>query len=601
MAIFDYKGRDARAEVIEAFALARYAQIEAFGVLGDALGAVTGNVQAFGLPEGWRELTAAELRVSPEKVDAEGFFTGATSTAAQAKILGFVGENGAIERVSVSFAGTNSLDDVPAYLDLAQGRYIEEFRYLLNATASYAASVGLTGADVVVNGYSLGGAAVDILAEKTGEISGGFYDTSNFFGFSSPTIFDDSGRILNFGAENDVVYRIIGDSDDSVSEGLMEAVINEDQEFGSSADNIVLFNDLYASPLSPYGPFSIVNLFGGWNAHITGILDSAVERIAGSTFYDLIEIDSAVIVSQLSDATRGTIWVEDAFRTTSSHFGDPAFILGTESGDRLRDGRAGDFLDGFAGNDRFDLSTGNDTVAGGVGNDTVMLDGTASQYQTIRLSDGTLFLAGGATAYGLKELSSVEAIEFGSGLGTSRYAVDANGLDARSFFSRDIGYSSHREGSNSADTLSGSSTVDRLFGRSGDDRLFGAGGNDLLHGGDGEDTLFGQAGSDQLYGAAGDDILGGGLGDDFLSGGVGNDLFDFSQGAGGRDLVTDFDHGVEGDDALLLSASLFQTASAALESFQQVAADAVLSFVGGSVVLQNVDVASLSLDDVLLA
>ncbi|MBC8130839.1 MAG: calcium-binding protein [Rhizobiaceae bacterium] len=596
MAIFDYKGSDARADVAEAFRLARYSQIEAFGALGDALGIVTRSGDDLGIPAGWRELTAAELGVSAAKVDADGFFTGATSPAAQTKVLGFVGANGQIERVSIAFAGTNNLNDLPDYLALAEGRYIEEFRYLLDAAAAYSAGKGLAGGDVVVSGYSLGGAAVNIFAERAGEIAGGFYATSDFFGFSSPTIFDDE-TVFNYGAENDVVYRVIGDSDGSVSEGLLEALINEDNEFLSSADNIVFFNDLYASPLSPYGPFGILNLFGGWNAHITGIFEETAETIGRSSFYDLIERDSAVVISQLSEGLRGTVWVEDAFRTTSSHFGDPAFLLGTDSGDRLRDGEEGNYLDGFAGNDRFDLSTGNDSVAGGTGTDTVLLDGRASQYEAIRLSDGTVYLDGAAGGYGLKELVSVESVAFG----LASYTVRSSALDSTLFLSPDIRYASHREGGEGGDRLTGGSGVDRLFGRDGNDQLFGGSGNDLVHGGAGDDRLFGQAGNDRLFGAAGDDVLVDGLGNDRLSGGAGDDRFDFSSGFGGRDVVTDFDAGAEGDDMLILAAQLFRTADAALARFQQTGFDALLSWSGGSVVLEDVTIADLGVDDILLA
>lgn len=604
MAIFDYKGHNAGAEVAEAFNLARYSQLRAFGALGDAGGVLTGTSDKLAPPAGWRDLTASELGIDPHKVDGLGFFDGSTSLSAQTKIMGFFGADGSIERIGIAFAGTSDIGDLPDYLSLAKGGYIDQFRYALDATAEFAKAHGLSGDDVVVTGYSLGGGAANILAERSGEISGGFYDDANYFAFSSPNIYDNGEKILNFGGENDLVYRSLGTSTDSILEGVTEALVHKDRPFDSSIDNTVLFNDLYASPLSPFGPDTVFNLVGGWNAHITNMFADAPLTIANSTFSSIMEKDSAIVVSQLSDLLRPVVWVEDVARSTSSHFGEPAFILGSEKADLLRDGKASDFLDGFGGDDRFSLSTGNDVVAGGAGADTVELSGKASDYEAIHLTDGTLVLRDLTGQYGLKELSGVETVTFGHApdlLGTSTYQVRDSKLDSLWFLTGDKGYASHREGGVGDDALTGTGGVDRLFGMGGNDVLHGGAGNDLLHGGAGNDKLFGDAGNDELFGGIGNDLLVGGAGNDRLSGGVGNDIFDFSKGAGGRDVITDFNAGVEGHDTLVLSASLFKTADAAISQFHQVGSDAVLSWNGGSVVLANYDLSHLQASDILLA
>ncbi|KYO50991.1 calcium-binding protein [Tistrella mobilis] len=601
MPIFTYKGEDARADIETAFGLARNAQFAAFNALAGVIGVVA---EAGGgdpdLPAGWRAVTAAELGLSADRVDAYGNFIGQTSSSPQARILAETAADGSITRLAVAFAGTSDAGDVVDYLDLVDAAYVDEFAYLLEAAAGFAGDIGLTGADVLVTGYSLGGAAVNNLAERRGELANGFYADADYFGFSSPTIYDDPDVVLNFGAENDVVYRIIGASDGSVGEGLLEALINEDQSFASSADNIVLFNDFYANPLSPYGPFGILNIAGGWNAHVTGILsEPAVSVIGRSSFYDQITTDSVVVISQLSDLLRGTVWVEDAPRATSDHHGAPAFILGTDQADRLRDGRGGDFLDGFGGDDLVALSTGNDTVAGGAGTDRVEIAGDASDITALRLGDGTVFLYDETGTLGLKELRSVERVDFDGWF--QSFDLGAHGLDNRSWFGADIAWAGHSEGSGTADTLAGTAGTDRIFGLAGDDVLAGLGGRDLLHGGAGGDRLDGGAGDDALFGAAGDDVLIAGTGNDRLSGGTGSDRFDFSAGIAGVNRITDFNAHADDHDLIVLDADLFASAEAARAAFIGLGGDAVLVTAAGSIILDGVQPGGLTAADFLLA
>ena len=70
-------------------------------------------------------------------------------------------------------------------------------------------------------------------------------------------------------------------------------------------------------------------------------------------------------------------------------------------------------------------------------------------------------------------------------------------------------------------------------GNSGANRLAGNGG---------ANRLDGLAGNDTLWGNGGNDTLAGGAGDDRLTGGAGADRFVFT---GGRDVVLDFQHGVD--------------------------------------------------------
>ncbi len=94
-------------------------------------------------------------------------------------------------------------------------------------------------------------------------------------------------------------------------------------------------------------------------------------------------------------------------------------------------------------------------------------------------------------------------------------------------------------------------------GTSGSDKLVGTSGNDVLDGKGGKDVILGGAGNDRLIGGTGADTLTGGAGRDVFvftsekdsapgqSGFVNNGGYSPQSGAGKRDLITDFVHGVD--------------------------------------------------------
>jgi Ca2+-binding RTX toxin-like protein len=112
------------------------------------------------------------------------------------------------------------------------------------------------------------------------------------------------------------------------------------------------------------------------------------------------------------------------------------------------------------------------------------------------------------------------------------------------------GGNDYLSGGSGDDILRGVAGSDVLEGGSGSDRLEGGLGNDRLDGGDAADTLVGGKGNDMLDGGAGSDTLVGSLGKDVLTGGDGRDLFIFAAlesrpGGGVRDIITDFEPGVD--------------------------------------------------------
>ncbi|CUH78149.1 calcium-binding protein [Tropicibacter naphthalenivorans] len=231
-------------------------------------------------------------------------------------------------------------------------------------------------------------------------------------------------------------------------------------------------------------------------------------------------------------------------------------VSGEEGNDTLLGGDSQDTLDGGIGNDSLLGELGNDVLSGGAGRDT--LDGGASA-DDLSGGAGTDFLIGG---YGDDTLDGGDDIDFAdyTGFGgtitvslatTAAQATGASGTDVLSNIENLIGgdYNDRFTGSTGDNLLDMGAGSDRAFGLGGDDTLFGGLGNDNLQGGSGEDSLDGGAGIDVLLGGAGNDYLNGDEGNDQLRGGDGMDIL---IGGIGRDVLIGGDYvalGFPGDGA----------------------------------------------------
>lgn len=148
-------------------------------------------------------------------------------------------------------------------------------------------------------------------------------------------------------------------------------------------------------------------------------------------------------------------------------------------------------------------------------------------------------------------------------------------------------------GSTGDDVLQGYAKADVLKGLRGDDTLIGGKGNDKLVGGAGEDHLSGGKGNDILKGGVGDDYLVGGKGNDMLKGGAGADTFYFAQGHG-RDTIVDFDAGT---DTIAFQSKLFSSTADILDHARQTSDGVVISYAGGRLLLEDVQLNHLSASD----
>ncbi|MGQ7249113.1 calcium-binding protein [Halomonas sp. V046] len=625
MGLFSLPGQNAATAselAITTHALATYSQTKsAFrlplgGILG-RLDAMAGEGRLFGndvdtsLPAGWREVSASELGLDASRVDGDGYITldspvtGRTPTGPQLLVLAEEAADGSLSRVSVAYAGTNSPVDVLDYFKLNAGVDISQtMEPVLSRVADFMARNGLQGEDAVITGYSLGGALANVQARFSSSVAGGFFADSSYIGHASPLVYN-ADNVLNIGFENDVVHRSIGDHQDLASalEGFDGFLENNDREYASSVDNVVLFNGVYKGASLLLAHDSLLNLFS-WSAHLDGIVSDAVERIVSSQFYDAMSQDSAVVVSALGALDRATTWVKDSDSPTSSHFGDGAFILGTHYADLLEDGGANDFLEGFAGDDKFRVGAGMNLVQGGAGSDSLMLGREVSDYDVYRLDDGRVAVAGDA---GLTLAADVERLEFGGGgsfFGMSfgsGYLIEASHLEDAghfSLFDRDVDYADAVEGSAGDDLLTGTA----VFAGAGNDVVAGTAGDDLLVGEDGDDRLDGGLGNDRLYGGEGDDVIVLGSGRVQANGGLGQDTFSASARDGNGDALNAVieDFSVAGEDGDILDLrDLFADESALSLALSQVGSDALISQGNVSITLTDVMASTLTAANLL--
>ncbi|MET0092889.1 MAG: hypothetical protein ABW120_05115 [Sedimenticola sp.] len=416
-------------------------------LLGSVFGFVEDVISSFDIqeiPEGWREINHSELGLDSSVLDSSGYYSGLSGLASmdgQVRIFGKFDGGEKPTDIAVAFRGTNGLRDVAAYIENLDGfeerngySYVNSFDYVLNAVKDYALANGLTGSDVSVTGYSLGGAAVNDMYGQRETSWDGFYESSLFFG-NAPCFVKEGEGILNFGFENDTVHRAWLDGE-GVVPALKHALKNQDPEFDSSTDNMVLFSDVYAHGLhAPFGAFSWFDPLS-WEAHIGAAAMNPIEIIGGSNFYDEMSEDSRVVISNLLDATQGSTWVWDKDSpSTKNADRSEGFVLGTDSRDLIRDrAESNDFLDGFDGDDLFKISGGNDVVHGGAGHDKVKMSGRLDDYHIERSEDGTVYLYDKSGKNGLNTLIDVEEISFRPFLFEQSYDITEGGLVGSSFW-----------------------------------------------------------------------------------------------------------------------------------------------------------------------
>ncbi|MGP0124837.1 polyurethane esterase [Pseudomonas bubulae] len=528
---------------------------------------------------GWTPISADQLGYTG-KVDQRGTFFGekAGYGSAQVEILGKYDADGQLTAIGIGFRGTSgpreslitdsigdAISDLLAAVgpdDYARNYSANAFDTLLGKVAAFASAQGLGGQDVLVSGHSLGGLAVNSLADLSNDHWAGFYRDARYIAFASPTQSETTSSVLNIGYENDPVFRALDGSDFNLS-----SLWVHDTHQPSATNNIVSFNDHYASTAWNLMPFSIANV-STWITHLPNGYESGMTRILDSAFYDLTTRDSTIVVANLSNPARETTWVQDLNRNAEPHKGS-TFIIGSDGNDLIQGGRGNDFLEGRDGNDTFRDSGGNNIILGGKGINTLDLQQALNQVAVVNDGQGTLYVRdahGGITiARDIGLLVTQEPGWLGSSKAVTHRVAD-DGL------------------------WSGNARIDYVAA------LKAGAGDSTLKADEHGSWLLGQGGNDHLLGSRGNDVFIGGAGDDLLESAGGINTFVFSGHFGNDTLL-----GYQATDTLLFLGVEGGSSGDYRAHASASGHDTVLSFGNDSVTLVGVGLASLAGNDIVIA
>jgi Ca2+-binding RTX toxin-like protein len=529
---------------------------------------------------GWSLIGADQLGYSG-KTDARGTYYGETPgyTTAQAEVLGKYDSEGNLTSIGIAFRGTSGpreslitdsigdlINDLLAGFGpagYADNYSLKAFGTLLGDVAKFAQAHGLSGDDVTISGHSLGGLAVNSMAALSDDNWGGFYAQSSYVAFASPTQYETGGKVINIGYENDPVFRAL---DGTTLTPATFGVHDAPQE--SATNNIVNFNDHYASAAWNILPFSILNI-PTWLSHLPFFYQDGLMRVLNSEFYSLTGKDSTVIVSNLSDVTRGTTWVEDLNRNAEKHSG-PNFIVGSDSNDLIKGGTGNDYLEGRAGNDTFRDNGGFNIISGGEGNNTLDLQ-HALKNSEVAYDGNTLYLR-----------DAKGGITLAEDIGTLR-TKETSWI----IFSKELDHQVTSAGLKSSEGLK--AYASSLNGGAGDDNLQARANDKWLFGDDGNDTLLGHAGGNLTFV--------GGAGNDVIHSQGGSNTFLFS-GNFGQDQI----YGYQAQDKLVFMGTDGSSEGGNFRDFvSEVNDNLVFNFGGNTVTLVGLGLNSLSDGQVVLA
>jgi serralysin len=281
--------------------------------------------------------------------------------------------------------------------------------------------------------------------------------------------------------------------------------------------------------------------------------------------------------------------------------------VGGSGNDTIVGNQAGNFLQGGAGTDSLTGGSGDDVLDGGSGSDQVIYGGQRSQYEVVKLSDGSFQVTdlrssspdGRDMVWNTEWFQFVDRTYAASELSPGTPTTALVEAPAQSLVVTGGKDADRLDGAAGNDTLLGFASKDILHGAAGADRLDGGTGTDsasysgagagvvadlvsrsvnqgdaqgdvyvsiesligsgfsdslrgnnaanVIRGGDGNDTLVGRGGNDTLDGGLGDDVLSGQAGRDILTGRGGSDRFVFKSAGESRgtaiDVIKDFHRG----------------------------------------------------------
>lgn len=407
MPVFDYKGGRGNQLIKDAL------NIESVN-----FGAVSNDDYTYKEVNGWKVIDGTTLNYNGY-TNPYGAFYGERllETSAECNVMGKYDANGKLINIGISFWGTGTyagdpsrtintvMDSVSNGLAALSDSYADNYalyayKNLMSSVAAFATANGLTGDDVIITGHSLGGLSVNSMATLSAQGEwNGFYNDSSYISFASPTQNLANDNVLNIGYENDPVFRAL--TGHSLS---LESFFNHDKPLETCTNNIVNFNDFYAGLSNGWQLFSIVNP-ASWSAHSGQGYADDILRIMDSEIYDFTHQNSNIIVSNLSEEHRSTVWVSDLNKSLT-HVGS-TFIIGTEKNDLLQGGQGNDYLCGGGGDDSFKDHSGYNIIYGGAGTNTYVTQCNVADFSFSHDAEGALYFK-----YSSDDITRAEDIQY---------------------------------------------------------------------------------------------------------------------------------------------------------------------------------------------
>ncbi|MDB5523532.1 MAG: lipase [Rhizobium sp.] len=314
-------------------------------------------------PEGFEALRMHELGI-----DQNG--TTYTSRSGRGKAI-VVQQD---DELIVAFRGTDKFNDVKDYDNISFARnYYKQFESLLRHVADTVRQGDL---HVTFTGASLGGAAVNVLADRADRLWGKAFKDADFVGISSPYL---SGNrkvdLFNFGFGNDIVYHLVPGSWNNASRSMAtkHVFLYENHQYFKD-DNLrdrVSPHHVgnYADAIAALGELQLDDgkmLADKLNPHSFVLFDSAREIVQARRLEHPAGSPLAIIGQDRRDKMYGS--------TENDRGSHIEWFFGRGGDDKIL-GRAGnDLLYGNNGDDFLKGGAGADYISGGKGRDTICLE-----------------------------------------------------------------------------------------------------------------------------------------------------------------------------------------------------------------------------------